>query len=159
MAEIRRIRADEWLKMRALRLHALADAPTAYGSTLAAEQAYSEDVWRERCLGTAQGCDRATFVAERDGTWLGTVTGLAGQPEETKQTTLLVAMFVAASVRREGLGVDLVSALTEWARDCGAKQIALWVTSDNDPAAALYGRCGFRFTGASKPHSHAVGLT
>lgn len=156
--QIRRIRADEWLKMRSLRLHALANAPTAYGSTLAHEQSYSEEVWRERSLGTSSGCERATFVAERDGVWIGMVTGLANQQGETTQTTLLVAMYVAASARRKGIGVALVDALTSWAQDCGAKQIALWVTSDNDPAASLYQRCGFGFTGVTKPHTHAPGL-
>ena len=38
--EIRRIRADEGLRLRALRLHALGDLPTAYGSTLATEELY-----------------------------------------------------------------------------------------------------------------------
>jgi GNAT superfamily N-acetyltransferase len=135
--QIRRIRTDEWLEMRSLRLHALADAPTAYGSTLAQEQSYSEEIWRERSLGTASGCERATFIAERDGIWIGMVTGLANQQELTKQSTLLVAMFVATSVRRKGIGVALVDALTSWARDCGANQIVLWVASDNNPAVSL----------------------
>jgi len=38
--EIRRIRADEGLRLRALRLRALSDSPTAYGSTLASEELY-----------------------------------------------------------------------------------------------------------------------
>jgi GNAT superfamily N-acetyltransferase len=157
--QIRRIRADEWSEMRTLRLHALTDAPTAYGSTLAQEQSYSEEIWRERSLGTASGCGRATFIAERDGIWVGMVTGLANQQGQTNQSTLLVALFVATSVRRKGIGVALVDALTLWARDCGADQIALWVASDNDPAVALYQRCGYRLTGVSKPHAHAPGLT
>jgi GNAT superfamily N-acetyltransferase len=157
--EIRRIRAGEWLEMRSLRLHALADAPTAYGSTLAQEQSYSDEIWRERSRGTASGCERATFIAERDGKWLGMVTGLANQQGQMSQSTLLVAMFVATSVRCKGIGVSLVDALTSWARDCGANQIALWVASDNKPAVSLYQRCGYRFTGVSKPHAHAPGLT
>jgi GNAT superfamily N-acetyltransferase len=123
------------------------------------EQSYSEKVWRERSLGASSGCERATFVAERDGAWIGMVTGLANQQGATKHSTLLVAMFVAASARREGIGVALVNALASWAQDCRAKQISLWVTSDNDVAASLYQRCGFGFTGATKPHTHAPGLT
>jgi GNAT superfamily N-acetyltransferase len=158
-AQIRRIRADERLQLRSLRLHALADAPTAYGSTLAREQSYSEEVWRERSLGASSGCERATFVAERDGVWIGMVTGLANQQAETKPSTLLVAMFVTTSARHQGIGVALVDALTSWARNCHANQITLWVTSDNNPAISLYQRCGFRFTGVSKPHAHTPGLT
>jgi hypothetical protein len=42
--EIRRIGPDGGLRLRALRPHALADAPTAFESTLAHEEAFPEDV-------------------------------------------------------------------------------------------------------------------
>ena len=71
---VRRIRADEGLRLRALRLRALAEAPMAYSSTLAREQRYPDDVWRERAVGASIGCDRATFIAEHDGRWVGLAT-------------------------------------------------------------------------------------
>src|SRR5262245_31242987 len=46
--KIRRIRADEGLALRTLRLAALADSPMAYGSTFAREDAYPDAVWHER---------------------------------------------------------------------------------------------------------------
>src|SRR5262245_23901545 len=49
--EIRRIRADEGLRLRALRLRALADAPQAFGSTLAREHAFVDSTWHERAAG------------------------------------------------------------------------------------------------------------
>ncbi len=55
LPHIRRIRSDEGPKLRALRLHALAEAPTAFGSTLAVEQAFSDAVWRERAIGASLG--------------------------------------------------------------------------------------------------------
>ena len=63
--KIRRIRPDEGLRLRAL--HALADAPEAFGSTLAREEAFPEEVWHERAMGGAAGGDRVTFIAEQDG--------------------------------------------------------------------------------------------
>src|SRR5262249_59106486 len=56
--KVRRIRADEGLALRALRLRALADAPTAFGSTLAREEAFPADGWHERAAGGAAGADR-----------------------------------------------------------------------------------------------------
>jgi hypothetical protein len=57
--------------LQALWLRALAEGPTAFGSNLAHEQGFPDDVWRERAIGASIGCDRATFIAERDCQWVG----------------------------------------------------------------------------------------
>jgi hypothetical protein len=75
--EIRRIRADEGLRLREVRLRALADAPTAFGSSLAREQAFAESTWHERAADGAAGSDRVTFVAEEAGRLVGLATGVA----------------------------------------------------------------------------------
>jgi len=43
----------------------------AFGSTLAREQAFPDDVWHERAAGGASGADRVTFIAERHDRWVG----------------------------------------------------------------------------------------
>ena len=93
--QVRRIRADEGPRLRALRLHALADAPMAFGSTLAREQGYSDEVWHERATGASAGCGRATFIAERGEQWVGLATGLDGANGSESTGPVLVAMFVA----------------------------------------------------------------
>jgi hypothetical protein len=55
----------------------------AFGSTLAHEQGFADDVWRERAVGASVGCDRATFIAERDNQWVGLATGLARQDADS----------------------------------------------------------------------------
>jgi GNAT superfamily N-acetyltransferase len=130
----------------------------AFGSTLAHEQGFPDDVWRERAIGASIGCDRATFIAERDGQWVGLVTGLAHQGDRDNPDPLLVSMFVDSTARRAGIGVALVEAVLAWARACGAARLTLWVTSGNDPAIALYQECGFRPTGATRPLSHTPTL-
>jgi hypothetical protein len=95
--DIRRVRADEWRQLRALRLRALAETPLAFGSTLAREEAFSETVWQERAAG---GSDRATFAAEQDGRWVGLATGLAAGTDDPQQAfPMLVGML---SMRRRG---------------------------------------------------------
>jgi GNAT superfamily N-acetyltransferase len=152
---VRRIRRDEWPQLRALRLRALAEAPTAFSSTLAREEAFPEQMWRDRAERGAAGADRITFIAERDREWVGLATGLAGDPEDPNDPRpLLVGMFVAPASRQRGVGAALVEAVAAWARARRAVSLSLWVTATNSPAIALYEKCGFRRTGESK----SVGL-
>ena len=44
---VRRIRESEWRALREVRLLALADAPDAFGSTLAREAAFADDLRRD----------------------------------------------------------------------------------------------------------------
>lgn len=156
---VRQIRPEEGLRLRALRLRALADAPMAFGSTLAREEAFPEDVWHERAAGGASGADRVTFIAERDGQWVGLATGLAADPDEPdKGEPLLVGMFVEPVERGRGLGAALVAAVVAWARARGATSLYLWVTATNDSAIALYDKCGFRRTGSQRPVAHSPSL-
>jgi GNAT superfamily N-acetyltransferase len=131
----------------------------AFGSTLAREEAFPEDVWHERAAGGAAGADRVTFIAERDGQWVGLATGLAADPDEPdKREPLLVGMFVEPVERGRGLGAALVAAVVTWARARGATSLYLWVTATNDSAIALYDKCGFRRTGKQRPVAHSPSL-
>ncbi|MGI9523587.1 MAG: GNAT family N-acetyltransferase [Hyphomicrobiaceae bacterium] len=156
--EIRRIHANDWQELRSLRLSALAETPTAYGSSLARELEFTNNVWRERAHGAASGCTRATFIAEDKRGWIGIATGLSEVFSEEEVVPLLVSMHVAPSARRKGIGMALIGAVTSWARSCGAGRIALWVTSDNQSAITLYRRCAFCFTGKVRTHSRCTDL-
>ena len=100
--EIRRIRADEGLRLRALRLRALSDSPTAYGSTLASEELYPESIWHERAASGAAGA----IVAEHDNRLLGMATGLAADsPTHDELNPTMVAVFVDGTVRQQRVGL------------------------------------------------------
>ena len=158
--ELRRIRSDEGLTLRSLRLRALADAPMAFGSTLAREESFPENVWHERAAGGASGTDRVTFIAERDGMWVGLASGIARDPiNPTDPGPFLVGMFVDSTERGHGLGTALVEAVVAWARLRGAAKVYLWVTSTNTPAIALYDKCGFQRTGDTQPLAHSPSVT
>ena len=154
ISQVRRIHPDEWDRLRALRLHALADAPLAFGSTLSQEEAFPESVWRERAAGGAAGEDRATFIAEQDGRWVGLATGLITGSADP----ILVGMFVDGSSRRQGVAVALIESVVGWSRSRGATRLVLWVTSRNEAAIALYRRCGFQPTGGTRSVAHTPTL-
>lgn len=153
--EIRRIRADEWHRLREMRLQALAEAPLAFGSTRSREEAFLESVWRARAADGAAGADRVIFIAEQEEQWIGLATGLGPYSEGPQQLyPMLVGMFVVPSARQSGTGTALVQNVIRWAQDSGAIRLSLWVNSSNEAAVALYHRCGFRLTGATRPVPH-----
>jgi GNAT superfamily N-acetyltransferase len=156
--EIRRIRADEGLRLRAVRLRALGEAPLAFGSTLAREQAFPESVWHERAADGASGSDRATFIAEEAARWVGLATGVARHPDGPDHSPLLIGMFVDSTQRGRGVGAALVERVTQWARTLAAEHLYLWATSTNRPAIALYEKCGFRQTEEMRPLQHTASL-
>ena len=155
--EIRRIRADEGLRLKELRLRALADSPMAYGSTLAREEAYPDALWHERAANGAAGDKVVTVVAEHDDRLVGMATGLAPEGENLPEP-IMVGVFMDAAVRQQGVGAALVEKVIDWARARGWARLLIWITADNDPALALYRRAGFRPTGATRPNAHTPEL-
>lgn len=147
--DVRRLRADEGARLRAIRLRALANAPAAFGDTLAAATTRPEDDWRTRATNAAAGGRYALFVAEEQGHWFGLAGGLF--EDETPDEAELVSMWVDPAARGRGLGRRLVEVVTDWARAHGAVRMRLWVTEGNAPAVALYERFGFSFTGEAGP--------
>lgn len=158
--EIRRICADEGHALRTLRLAALADSPMAYGSTFAREEAYPEAAWHERAAGGAAGGNAVTIVAEQDGRLTAMATGLAADPEtqDGSSQPMMVGVFVERTSRRQGVGLALIEAIVSWARARGSTRLTVWITANNAPADALYRRCGFHLTGATRPNAHTPTL-
>lgn len=66
-------------------------------------------------------------------------------------------LFVREPARRSGLGVALVEAAVERARDRGCLRIELDVEEGNAPALALYQRTGFSLTPKGSGRSLFVG--
>jgi GNAT superfamily N-acetyltransferase len=132
----------DWRQLRSVRLAALADSPSAFGSTLASEQEYDEQDWR------AWTREAATFLAFAGEQPIGMAAGIQGlRPDERR----LIAMWVRPGSRGEGVAAALVAAVRDWAHHDGAVRLTLSVTRTNEPAVRLYRRLGFLETGASKP--------
>lgn len=139
---VRRIRAEEALPLREIRMAALGDAPQAFTTTLADVRDQPMAFWADRARTNASGHDMATFVAEDvGGAWVGMVAcyhPVPGDPEAE-----LVAMWVAPEARGGGAAAALVGTVLDWAAEIGAPRVGLWVVRGNQPAIRLYERCGF----------------
>jgi ribosomal protein S18 acetylase RimI-like enzyme len=132
---------DDWERVRAVRLAALADAPDAFGSTLAREEPQPESWWRGRLAST----DRVTLLAVVDGSDVGMVAG--GPHDGDADDAGLYAMWVAPGGRGTGVAPRLIRSVVAWARDAGYRRMLLDVADHNLPAIACYERNGFRPTG------------
>jgi GNAT superfamily N-acetyltransferase len=137
-----RLRAADWRAYRELRLAALADSPSAFGSTLEREQTLGQREWQARIL---RG---ATFAARATSGLVGTAAGIPG---ETVGHAELVGMWVHPEWRGRGIGDLLVRAVIDWAAAGRYATIDLWVSVGNDRAEVLYTRHGFVPTGATQP--------
>jgi GNAT superfamily N-acetyltransferase len=148
-ATVRRVRADEGRALRDVRLTALQESPSAFGSTFDAEASRADLEWTERAQRAAAGPDRVTFFAVLDGRIVGLVGGY--RPDARGSIVELVSMWTAPAARRTGVARELVAAVVEWARATSATTVHLWVTRGNEPALRLYEATGFRLTGGSQP--------
>jgi ribosomal protein S18 acetylase RimI-like enzyme len=146
---VRRVEPHEWQQLREVRLRSLADAPTAFLTTLADARDLPDESWRDRARDGAAGEHQVCFVAERDGSFVGMAVGFV-DPADLR-TVVLVSMWVDPAARRSGLGAALVEAVVAWARDRGAERVTLGVNERNAAARRLYERIGFVTTGATEP--------
>jgi len=135
--QIRQLVEDDWAALRTARLAALAEAPYAFGSTVAREEQFTEQTWRDR---TRTG---AIFAA-----WSGSeIVGLATGRPDPDDGWGLFGMWVHPDRRGGDVAGGLVAAVCEHARGAGAGEIGLWVTEVNARARAFYARLGFVPTG------------
>ncbi len=146
---VRRIRSDEAEVLRAVRLAALEESPTAFGSSFTDEVTRTGADWLERARLGALGVDRVTFFAVVDGDVVGLGGGYRSDPNGSDVE--LVSMWTSPGARRSGAGRALVSVVIEWAREVPATQLCLWVTRGNEPAQRLYESMGFHTTGDHQP--------
>ncbi|MGC5021314.1 GNAT family N-acetyltransferase [Micromonospora sp. DT47] len=142
MIELRTLTPEDWAVWRELRLAALAEAPSAFGSQLADWQGEGdrEERWRARL--SIPNSYNALVVLD------GEPAGMAsGVPTSEKYAVELISMWVAPAARGRGVGDELVRAVERWARQAGAEALRLAVAEGNEAATELYQRNGFTDTG------------
>ena len=134
---VRRSVAADWPALKALRLAALLDAPTAFGVSHAEALHNPDSQW----LARADGSGPATFFMAFDGAQ---AIGMAAAVGAADDRIGLIAMWVAPAWRggEHGVGGRLVDAVKEHA--AGA-DITLEVAPTNTRAVAFYQRQGFVF--------------
>ncbi|MFE3323343.1 GNAT family N-acetyltransferase [Streptomyces sp. NPDC059176] len=149
MLELRIVASNDWSLWRELRLAALAEAPHAFGSTLAEWQGPGdrEERWRARLAIP----DARNLVAFLDDLPVGMVSGVPGEDAADVE---LISLWVRPGARGRGVGDYLIRAVERWGADRGARTLRLSVMTDNSTAVAFYERHGFTFTDRGEPGDH-----
>lgn len=143
MTELRVLTPGDWQLWRRLRLAALAEAPHAFGSTLAEWQGEGdrEERWRARLALPGS----YNLVAVVDDEPVGMASGVPA--EDGSADVELVSMWVAPAARGRGVATALVAAVEDRARRDEATTLRLAVAEGNEAATRLYARHGFTDTG------------
>ena len=136
---IRRIRPEDGLVLRDLRLRAIADAPDAFGQPLEEARRQPQREWDRNARQSSHGNSRTWLIAESESRTVGLVQGRKRRP----RTLLLFSMWVDPRDRRLGVGRDLIDRLEDWARGWNGSETILWVLAVNAPAIEFYRDLGF----------------
>lgn len=147
---IRPTTEDDWTALKAIRLAALRDAPTAFGVDHSTAAANSDEQWRNRAAGRGPA---RFFMAIEDDEAVGLIAGVADQAGQTE----LIAMWVRPESRGLGVADRLVEAVKALAIAKGHTRVLLDVVPENLRAVKFYRRQGFEFLPeweslASHPH-------
>jgi ribosomal protein S18 acetylase RimI-like enzyme len=146
---IRRTTADDWTGLKAIRLAALLDSPTAFGVSYESAAAYTDEQWRTRAAGT----QTVFWLAFQGSEAVGMIAGAVSQ----KKRYNLIGMWVAPPARGSGAAAQLVDAVKSHAVQQGYDRVFLDVAPENLRAARFYQNQGFVFIDeweplASHPH-------
>ena len=143
---LRRLSTQDVFIYRELRLQALQESPTAFGSSYEEESQRSAETF---AAGIQNPQDPAAAVFAVLGEGAGApLLGVLGFGRENRlkraHSGYLWGMYVLPEYRRKGLGAALLDATLAHVRTLGdIRQVTLGVTAGNEGASALYQSRGF----------------
>jgi ribosomal protein S18 acetylase RimI-like enzyme len=143
------------LIFKAVRLRALQDSPSAFGSTYEKESQLTDADWIKRAV-QWNGERGIGFLALDSGVACGIAGAFLDQDDATRAH--LVSMWTAPTHRQRGIGRLLVNEVVGWARLRRARILWLMVVSNNEPAVVFYQRLGFSRTGRTEPYPNDPAL-
>jgi ribosomal protein S18 acetylase RimI-like enzyme len=150
---IRRIRPDDGMRWRAIRLRALQSDPLSFGDTFAAAVQRPESTWIERAHVNATSDDQVVLLGSRGDADV--ALGVVVRDEARRELFSVYSFWVAPEARCVGLGSRLLEELETWAHAHGGTILQLFVSDMAAPARRLYERAGFASDGRTEASPHA----
>ena len=155
MIVLERITAQNAMVFKEVRLRALQDTPSAFGSTYARESQFAESEWIQRA-DNMNGERAIGFIAMDAGVACGIAGCFLDQTDDTRAH--LISMWTAPTHRQQGIGRLLVNEVLDWTRKREVRLLRLMVVCNNDHAIKFYERLGFNKTGLTEPYPNDPAL-
>lgn len=155
MIAIEQLTPDFIWQFRTVRLNALQDTPSAFGSTFAKESQLSDNDWFNR-ISRWNSEGSVCYLAMEEGVACGIVAGKV--VEHDPRRAYVLSMWVSPAHRRHSLGARLVNAIQLWATNAGVSELILSVVNTNSVAIDFYRKLGFVFTGKTEPYPNDPAL-
>jgi RimJ/RimL family protein N-acetyltransferase len=145
---IRRLTPADASAFQELRLSALKESPTAFGSSYEEERDFTQAFIEQRL---APRPDRGTFGAFEETELVGIIALGRETHRKLEHKALIWAMYVVPQWRRKGIGRALLLSALELARSVsGIRQVNLCVNASNSQAIDLYKSVGFEVFGRER---------
>lgn len=139
--KIRRLTSSDAIAFQALRLRALQESPTAFGSSFVEEKDISPFAIEGRLM---PEIDRGIFGAFDETELVGMVALARESMQKLSHKGFIWGMYVAPNFRGKGVGrALLIEALTLARLAEGLRQVNLCVNAKNTEAIKLYESVGF----------------
>lgn len=140
---IRWLEPTDWEIYRKLRLEALVESPSAFGSSYEEQVNYPEEIWRERAPNT--------LFAFVDGDPAGLI-GLVRQPRlKQRHIVNVVSFYVKEKYRGLGIGKQLLDEIMSHIRSLpDVTKVSIGVNTTQIAAQRIYQGYGFEITGKCK---------
>jgi ribosomal protein S18 acetylase RimI-like enzyme len=144
---IRLLTSSDAIIFQELRLYALQESPSAFGSSYAEEVGRPLEVVAER-LGDEDNHVFGAFT--EDGRLVGEAILRWEKREKNDHKAFVFGMFVLPEYREQGVGRALLEAVVSRASELGIRQVNLTVNNSNEAAVQLYESCDFERFGLEK---------
>jgi len=126
---------------RALRLEALENHPTAFGSDYAENILKPPQFWEERL--SFNGDEQAIFFAEQNGQLIGMAGIFRSLSKKNLHSANVFGVYVKPNWRGRQISQILVKACLDWAKLKSITIVKLAVVTSNRSAIHSYEQCGF----------------
>ncbi|MDP3521009.1 MAG: N-acetyltransferase [Hydrogenophaga sp.] len=143
--KIRALEASDAPAFQALRLYALQESPTAFGSSYEEEKARTVQQIEGHLVGSLE---RRFFGCFNEAALLGVVGVGREQGTKSRHIAFVRSMYVTPLARGQGIGRNLLlEAVNHASAWVGVEQVTLAATASNAPAIELYRKAGFAEVG------------